>query len=143
MLGLLPVTQDEPVNPWVQEIHKDDNKQDRIDLSGKNKIQSLNNWRIANGCEAVEEAAVRAAAAATADPVEKMIGFPFEKTSIMVRENRNHYVGDSVSSDGETRLRVIGMGASPHWPSQALCELTWEFISQFARDPKTGKSYKC
>ena len=141
VLGLLPITQDEPVNPWVEELHKND-RQGRIDLSSKNKIQSLNNWRIANGCEAVDEPTVRAAAAETADPVEKIIGFPFEKTSVIVREKRSHYVGDSVSSDGETRLRVIAMGNSPHWPSQALCELTWEFISRFAADPETGKSYK-
>jgi hypothetical protein len=37
---------------------------------------------------------------------------------------------------------MIALAKSPHWPSQALCELTLEFISQFAVDPETGKSYK-
>ena len=141
VLGLLPVTQDEPANPRVQELHKDDD-QDRIDLSGRNKIQSINNWRIANGCAAIAEAEVRKAVASTADIVEEKIGFPFEKTSVRVCENRNHYVGDSIAPDGETYFRMIALEKSPHWPSKALCELTWEFISQLAVDPETGKSYK-
>lgn len=152
VLGLLPVTQDEPENPWVQHLAEEEKKrsekkaepapQDRIDLSGRNKIQSINNWRIANGCAPVAEEAVRKAAATTADIVEEKIGFPFEKTQVIVRENRSHFVGDSVSEDGEVRFRMIALAKSPHWPSQALCELTWEFISQFAVDPETGKSYK-
>ena len=152
VLGLLPVTQDEPENPWVQHLAEEEEKrsemkaepspQDRIDLSGRNKIQSINNWRIANGCAPVSEEAVRKAAATTANIVEEKIGFPFEKTQVIVREDRSHFVGDSVSEDGEVRFRMIALAKSPHWPSQALCELTWEFISQFAVDPETGKSYK-
>lgn len=151
VLGLLPVTQDEPENPWVQHLEKEEQKrseskeevkQDRIDLSGRNKIQSINNWRIANGCSPIPEEIVRKAAASTANIVEEKIGFPFEKTEVVVRENRSHFVGDSVSADGETRLRIIAFAKSPHWPSRALAEMTWEFISQFALDPETGKSYK-
>ena len=152
VLGLLPVTQDEPVNQWAEHLSEEEKKrtegrseprqEDRIDLSGRNKIQSINNWRIANGCTSVNEAAVRKAAASTANIVEEKIGFPFEKTSVITRENRSHFVGDSVSEDGETYFRTIALAKSPHWPSQALAELTWEFISQFAVDPETGISYK-
>lgn len=152
VLGLLPVTQDEPVNQWAEHLSEEEKKrtegrseprqEDRIDLSGRNKIQSINNWRIANGCTSVNEAAVRKAAASTANIVEEKIGFPFEKTSVITRENRSHFVGDSVSEDGEIYFRTIALAKSPHWPSQALAELTWEFISQFAVDPETGISYK-
>lgn len=152
VLGLLPVTKDEPVSQWEEHLAEEENKrtggeaepevQDRIDLSGTNKIQSVNNWRIANGCKPIEESAVRKAATLTADIVEEKLGFPCEKTSVIVREHRSHFVGDSVSEDGETYFRMIAMGKSPHWPSQALAELTWEFISQFALDPETGRSYK-
>lgn len=152
VLGLLPVTRDEPVNQWAQHLSEKEKartggrsepeEQDRINLSGSNKIQSVNNWRIANGCAPVEEEAVRRVAAATADIVEEKIGFPFEKTSVICRERRSHFVGDSVAADGETYFRIIAISKSPHWPSQALAELTWEFISQFALDPETGKSYK-
>ncbi len=151
VLGLLPVTADEPVNEWVEHLEKEEQQrsekqehkhEDRIDLSGKNKIQSINNWRIANGCTPIPEERVRKAAASTANIVEEKIGFPFEKTEVIVRENRSHFVGDSVSKDDQVRLRLIAMAKSPHWPSQALAELTWEFISQFSLDPETGKSYK-
>lgn len=106
------------------------------------EIQSINNWRIANGCAPVEEETVRSAAATTADNVEEKIGFPFEKTSVICREHRSHFVGDSVAADGEIYFRMIAISKSSHWPSQALVELTWEFISQFALDPETGKSHK-
>ena len=152
VLGLLPVTRDEPVNQWVEHLAEEEKKrtdgrsgqkkEDRIDLSGRNKIQSINNWRIANGCPSVDEATVRKLAASTANIVEEKIGFPFEKTSVVTRENRSHFVGDSISEDGETYFRIIALAKSPHWPSQALAELTWEFISQFAVDPVTGISYK-
>ena len=152
VLGLLPVTRDEPVNQWAEHLSEEEKKrtdgrsvqkkEDRIDLSGRNKIQSINNWRIANGCPSVDEATVRKLAASTANIVEEKIGFPFEKTSVVTRENRSHFVGDSISEDGETYFRIIALAKSPHWPSQALAELTWEFISQFAVDPLTGISYK-
>lgn len=152
VLGLLPVTQDEPVNEWMQHLAETEKKrtenvekpkeEGRIDLSGKNKIQSLNNWRIVNGCPPVDEETVRKVAASTADIVEEKIGFPFEETSVITREKRSHFVGDSIAADGEVYFRVIALARSPHWPSQALAELTWEFISQFAVDPETGISYK-
>lgn len=152
VLGLVPVTQDEPASQWEEHLDEEESKrtgtetkpaqQERIDLSGTNKIQSVNNWRIANGCTPIEESIVRKAASQTADIVEEKLGFPFEKTSVIVREHRSHYIGDSISEDGENYFRMIVMGNSPHWPSQALTELTWEFISQFALDPETGHSYR-
>lgn len=151
VLGLVPVTQDEPVNKWKEHLNKREQqrshekqqeKEERINLSSQNKIQSINNWRIANGCLPIEEEYVRAAVAKTANIVEEKIGFPFERTKVVVRENRSHYIGDSVNVDGECNFRMICLAKSPHWPSQALAELTWEFISQFAVDPETGKSYR-
>ena len=150
VLGLVPVVKDEPINQWVEHLSEEEKKrsqqeaqqQDRIDLSGKNKIQSINNWRIANGCKPIDEEEVRKAVVTTADIVEEKIGFTFEKTSVITREKRSHFVGDSVADDGETYFRMIALAKSPHWPSKALTELTWEFISQFALDPETGKSYR-
>ena len=151
VLGLIPVTQDEPKNEWTgqpdekKQPPKEENGKKppkRIDLSGKNKIRSINNWRLANGCEEIPEEQVRLAAKESADIVVEKIGFPFEKTEVILREGRSHYIGDCVSKDGIVRARFIGLAKSPHWPSQALCDLVWEFISQFERDPETGKSYK-
>jgi len=151
VLGLIPVTRDEPRSQWEEHLEEEEKNrtgkdapehQDRIDLSGANKIRSINNWRIANGCAPVEETAVRRAAAETADIVEEKIGFPFEKTQVITREHRSHYMGDCVTAEGETRVRFIGLAKSPHWPSKALTELTWEFISRFSLDPETGISYR-
>lgn len=152
VLGLVPVVRDEPVNEWKEHLAEEEKKrtegksepkkEDRIDLSGRNKIQSINNWRVANGCTPIAEEDVRKAVVTTADIVEEKIGFTFEKTSVITSEKRSHFVGDSIAADGETYFRMIALAKSPHWPSRALTELTWEFISQFALDPETGKSYK-
>lgn len=153
VLGLVPVTRDEPINQWKEHLNqreqqrtgqqeKNDDRKDRIDLSSKNKIQSINNWRIVNGCLPICEENVRKAVSKTANIVEEKIGYPFERTEIIVRENRSHYIGDSMDADGNCSFRMVCLAKSPHWPSQALAELTWEFISQFALDPETGKSYK-
>lgn len=154
VLGLLPVTHDELANRWVEHITQEDMQRsnmkdektparaERLDLSGHNKIASINNWRIINGASPVDEQRVRDEAAETANIVVEKIGFPFERTSVITCEQRSYYVGDSVSEDGEVRLRVIGASKFPHWISQAQAELTWAFISQFSLDPATGSSRK-
>lgn len=154
VLGLLPVTQDERKNEWTK--HLDEEKQkgtgeqqanshartERIDLSGKNKIASINNWRKINGCALIAEEDVRNAAHETADIVVEKIGFPFERTMVETREKRTFYIGDSPAQNGDCALRVIGVAKAPHWISQAQADLTWEFISRFSVDPETGKSYR-
>lgn len=150
VLGLLPVTQDEPRNAWKEHLDekekarsgKEEPKSERIDLSARNKIQSINNWRIANGCAPIPENAVYKAAATSADIVEEKLGFPFERTQVITREHRSHFVGDSVDANGESTFRVVGIARAPHWISQAQAELTWEFIRQFRVDPDTGRSYR-
>ena len=139
ILGLIPVTRDEPVD---KRINADAKPQERIDLSSANKIRSINNLRIANGCAPVSVNEVLEAAEHTDDVVTRKLGFPFEHTEIITREHRAHYVGDSIDGSGRYRVRIIGLEHSPHWPSQALCELTWEFISRFGLDPETGVSYE-
>lgn len=154
VLGLLPVTRDEPRNQWVEHLDEEARARmdreaaqapassDRIDLSGRNKIASLNNWRIINGCGPIPEEKVRQAVRDTADIVVEKIGFPFERTRVETREDRSFYIGDCLTPEGENTLRVIGVAKAPHWISQAQAELTWEFISQFALDTVTGRSYR-
>lgn len=137
ILGLLPVTKDEPpFTPPGGDTSEE--KADRIDLSGKNKIQSINNWRIIAGCEQIPEDEVRETAKYTANIVTEKLGFPMEETRVEFREGRSHYIGNCVNAEGENLVRFIGMGKSPHWASQAMIDMTWEFMKQFSRDPKTG-----
>lgn len=137
ILGLLPVTKDEPpFSPPGGDASEE--KADRIDLSGKNKIQSINNWRTIAGCKPVPEDAVREAAKYSADIVTEKLGFPMEETRVELREGRSHFIGDCVNAQGENLARFICMGKSAHWPSQALIDFTWEFMKQFSRDPETG-----
>ncbi len=150
VLGLMPVTRDEPQNVWKEHLDECEReraavareKQERIDLSGKNKIQSINNLRIANGCTPIAENAVREAARTSADIVVEKLGYPFERTEVIAREHRSHFVGDSVDENGESTFRVVGIAKAPHWITPAQAEMTWEYISRFARDPENGRSYR-
>lgn len=141
ILGLLPVTGDEP--HFTPPGDDTGDQVDRIDLSGKNKIASVNNWRQIAGCKRIPEEEVRRTARMSADIVTEKLGFPFERTSVILRENRSHFVGDCVNPQGENLARFICVAKSAHWPSRALTELTWEFISQFSRDTETGRLRKC
>lgn len=138
ILGLLPVTEDEP--PFTPPGDDTGENVERIDLSGKNKIASINNWRQIAGCGRIPEEEVREAARFSADIVTEKLGFPFEETSVVRRENRSHFVGDCINPRGENLARFICVSKSSHWPSRALAELTWEFISQFSRNSETGCS---
>ena len=138
VLGLLPVTKDEPpFTPPGGDASEE--KADRIDLSSTNKIASVNNWRQIAGCLRIPEEQVREAARYSADIVTEKLGFPTEATRVEIREGRSHFVGDCVNTEGENLARFVCLGKSSHWPSRALAEITWEFIKQFSRDPETGK----
>lgn len=138
ILGILPVTEDEP--PFTPPGGDASEEQaDRIDLSGTNKIASINNWRQIAGCERIDEERVRDLARVSADIVTEKLGFPMERTHVELREGRSHYIGDCVNEAGENLARFVCVGKSAHWPSQALVDLTWEFISRFSRDEKTGR----
>ena len=139
VLGLLPVTEDEPENPWEEHLAGDGPASPRIDLSGKNKIASVNNIRLAAGCPAVSEETVRLAARESCDIVTEKLGFPFERTQVASYEGRSHFIGDCVSGDGESCARFVAIEKAPHWPTRALAEITWSFMRRFSRDPESGE----
>ncbi len=138
ILGLVPVGKDEPiVAPPGGDTSEE--KADRIDLSGKNKIASVNNWRQIAGCARIPEETVREEAKYSADIVVEKLGFPCEETRVEKREGRSHFIGDCINPQGENLARFICMGKSAHWPSRALVEMTWEFLKPFYRDETTGE----
>lgn len=142
-IELLPVTR-EPTPPLqaAPSIDAQGHPVPTLDLSSGNKIASVNNWRRVAGCSCIPEQQVRAAVESSQDIVTQKLGFPFERTSVVQREGRRHFVGDCINPQGELLTRFIGLERSAHWPSAALAELTWEFLRQFARDPDTKESYR-
>lgn len=138
LLGLLPAWKDEP--PFTPPGGDASEEQaDRIDLSGKNKLASVNNWREIAGCERIPDERMRETAQSSTDVVTRKLGFPTEKTTVEEREGRNYLIGDCMNRDGENLARFVCVEGAPHWPTRALAELTWEFISCFSRDPQTGE----
>ena len=113
-----------------------------LDISAKNKIASVNNWRRMAGCKPVPEETVQQLVKNSADIVTEKLGFPFEKTYVETFEGRSQFIGDCVDPDGEVLARFVCIAKSAHWPCAGLTQTTWEFIKQFARDPETGTLYR-
>lgn len=136
---LLPLTGDQPqpVNP-AGPAAPGTRENPVLDISSKNKIASVNNWRSVNGCAPIEEAIVRDQVAKTADIVVEKLGYPFERTQVVKVNGRSNYIGDCIDAQGNNLARFICMGKSSHWPCRALTEFTWDFIRKFRRDPETG-----
>ena len=137
--NLLPILKDK--SPFKQQLSIDTASKQPVpylDITAKNKLASVNNWRRIAGCEPIPEEIVRKAAEHSPDIVTEKLGFPFEKTKVINYEGRSHYVGDCVNNKGEVLARFICIGKSAHWPCAALVEFTWDFIRNFARDVNTG-----
>lgn len=138
-INILPLTEDKPATMDLNREAPNGHPSPHLDLTSKNKIACVNNWRRVAGCEPLAEEEVRQAVRTTPDIVTEKLGFPFEQTKLLNLEGRSHYIGECVNRDGDTLARFICMGKSPHWPSMALAELTWEYMRQFARNPETGE----
>ncbi|MBQ9613411.1 MAG: alpha/beta hydrolase [Lachnospiraceae bacterium] len=135
--NLLPLYRDPGTDPaMVEQI-----RNSQIDWTGDNKIASVNNWRRVAGCRAHTREESKQIALDSADPVIRMLGYPFERTSVITRNACDHFVGNCINEHGENLARFIGVSGLPHFPSLASSELVWEFMCQFARNPKTHESY--
>ena len=50
-----------------------------------------------------------------------------------------HYIIDIFNKGGFNALRHVTIDNMPHNPALVLGEMSWEFLSQFRRDSKTGR----
>ena len=128
MLELLPLWRDQ------QHIGPDH----RIPLQGADKHAAFNNLRRAAGCRPLEFRE-KEAYEASLDPVVRHIGADFDRTQVVNDRGRDYYIGDSLNRDGECLFRTVGAGKLHHTPSRMWAEFIWEHISQYARDPQTGR----
>ena len=110
-----------------------------LDISAKNKIASVNNWRRMAGCEPIPEETVQQLVENSADIVTEKLGFPFEKTYVKTYEGRSQFIGDCVNSNGEVLARFVCIAKSAHWPCAGLAQTTWDFIKNFSRDPQSNR----
>lgn len=109
-----------------------------IKMRGSAKINSLNNWRRVAGCPEIPMEQVLERVRSTGNIVTKKLGFPFEETRVETHEDRSYYIGDCINAAGENLARFVGIEGAPHWPTSMLSRMTWDFISQYKRDVKTG-----
>ncbi|MCF0132420.1 MAG: prolyl oligopeptidase family serine peptidase [Blautia sp.] len=133
ILQHLPIWREEKDEPVI------DHPKGAIDLSVENKLRGLNIWRRVNGISPITREELGERIKASADETEKHIGYSFDKTNVEKIIDRNYYIGELRNSAGIPMIRIAGIEEAPHWPTLAQCELTWNFVSQFRRDPETGR----
>ena len=138
-IHILPVTKDPVADTPISPVLFDGAPPSIQLFQSKNKIASVNNWRRIAGCEPVAEDEVRRIATSSADIVTEKLGFPFERSTVLQLEGRSHFVGDCINPAGENLARFVCIAKSSHWPGTSLCEITWDFIRKFSRDPMTGR----
>ena len=68
------------------------------------------------------------------------MGFDFDSTLIGEAEGTRWLAGDFVNAEGVTMLRNVYVEKLPHMCTPHTCEVAWDFIKHFSRNPKTGMS---
>jgi hypothetical protein len=79
-----------------------------------------------------------AATAQSADPVERKLGIPCDRSESLFLDGFEHYIADIKNVDGKYHLRIVGIENMPHMPLPLMCRLSWSFMRRFARDLGTG-----
>lgn len=73
------------------------------------------------------------------DYIERVLGVPADWTECLYMDGAENYIADFVNDEGNRHLRQIGMGNLPHTVTPLMCDLVWNFVRRFAKDPNTGK----
>lgn len=95
-------------------------------------------WRDVNHCRPITREEMADIDTTSADPVERKLGIPVDKSRVFALGSVRHFVGDILSEDGRLAMRVIGVEGAPHYPSAYAGMLALDYLSQFSRAPGTG-----
>ena len=79
------------------------------------------------------------AAADSSNKVERVLGFPCERTEIVYIDGLEHYVADIRNNDGKYHFRVVAIENMPHMTLPSMHQMAWNYMRRFARDQKTGE----
>ena len=75
-------------------------------------------------------------------PVERFTGLHYqtpEQMEIRTYNGQNYYIGSYYNDEGICTFRAVSVEGAPHWLMPSEAKVVWEFLSQFARDTKTGE----
>lgn len=131
MVGIFPINTDAPGIPADSHYRKMPFPMER-----ENRIAS---WKLrlhAMRCPIPSDEAIFAAASGS--KVERVLGFPVDRTDVIYAEGGECCIGDIKNVDGNFHFRMVAMENIPHTTCRFMHVLTWSFLRRFARDLKTG-----
>lgn len=98
------------------------------------------NWQRrlrASRCPVPSVAEIRKARAGD-DPAMRFLGVPGDRGMDCWFDGIQHYMVDVKNLEGKYHLRVASSENIPHTVTPSMIDMSWSFLRQFARDPKTG-----
>ncbi len=106
----------------------------------KNALQtnSLNTWFRINGIDrSFTQAECQSIAANSTNLVERKLGLTADEEYIQYFDGNEHYTGDYYNAAGVNMMKMVAIEGLPHILTGSLAEISWEFMTRFARDPET------
>lgn len=101
----------------------------------EDKINGVNMWLQVFGLEPNQKLDTEANLIETGE-----MGLQFTDEEERVISGETVTIGSFGETDGTVRFRVIQGHGAIHTATQSMCQLTFEFLEQFAKDPETGKT---
>lgn len=78
-------------------------------------------------------------AAASPNKAARMLGVPTDRSWIINMDGDECYVGELLSRDRRNLLRLVTIENLPHATSCHMPWLSWNYLRNFSRDPRSGK----
>ncbi len=101
---------------------------------------SLNNWFTLNGIDrSFTQAQCKTISTTSTNLVERKLGLTADQTYIQQFDGTQYYTGDYYNDDGINMMRIVAIEGLPHWLSGSFSRIMWDFMSQYSKDPVTGK----
>ena len=108
------------------------------DITGTDATQALNRWFKINGIDrGVTLEGCRQIVDTTTDLVQKKIGLDADALYTQYYEGTQFYTADFFNQNGVNMIKIVNVEGMIHWMSQAMAQVAWNFMSQYARDPET------
>lgn len=108
------------------------------DITGEDAINALNRWFTINGIDrqvTLEEC--QEIVDTTEDEAQKKIGLGADAIYTQYYDGTEYYTADFYNEDGVNMIKIINVNDMIHWMTQSMAQVSWNFMSQYARDTET------
>lgn len=131
MVGIFPVNQDAPGIPEDSYFRRS-----AFPMTRERRIRDWQDRLYAMRCPVLSAGEI---AAPGRNKVERVLGFPCDRTDVLYAEGSECYIGDIRNVDGNYHFRVVGMENIPHTTCRMMHVFAWSFLRRFRRELETGR----